>query len=220
MDPHDLASIKSEPLRFTLKTLTPPSLPLITSFLMQILFCIQTAVFYSEFSLTELLPNALPPRAFSSPCCLLNSDSFQVQAQPSLLHMTLLVLLWRRSTVHRGHKESDTAKHACSVKTITHITQSSFIFTWLGGVCICMFLCISLYLPVYLYVKVRIYEKLLQSFLAHKPSTTMSIINMIIFSITTTNIIIIMEMFYQCILQSPVQCLEISMCLTNTNSIK
>ena len=34
------------------------------------------------------------------------------------------------------------------------------------------------------------------------------------------NSIIIMEMFYQCILQSPVQCLEISMCLTNTNSIK
>lgn len=38
MDPHDLPSIKSEPLRFTLMTLTPPSLSLITSFLMQILF--------------------------------------------------------------------------------------------------------------------------------------------------------------------------------------
>ena len=38
MDPHDLPSIKSEPLRFTLMTLTPLSLSLITSFLMQILF--------------------------------------------------------------------------------------------------------------------------------------------------------------------------------------
>lgn len=152
MDPHDLPSIKSEPLRFTLMTLTPPSLSLITSFLMQILFLYPDCSFLLLVFLTELLP-ALAPRSLFFPLLSPQLNSFQVQAPASPSSYDSFGVTLEAVTVHRGSQRSlATTKHfTCSVQTITHITQSSLIFLLAGW---CVYLYVSVYITVFAGVSV------------------------------------------------------------------